>query len=55
MAGWAFAMDTAVPGIRRDCPWHTDTVGHALEEILRTGVPVSCRSSESAEGGCEEK
>src|SRR5699024_9074786 len=26
MAGWAFAMDTAVPGIRRDCPWHTDTV-----------------------------
>lgn len=42
MAGWGFAMDTAVPPIRGMCSWHTDTVGHVLEEILRTGRPASC-------------
>lgn len=42
MAGVGFAMDTAIPEILSMCPYHTDTVEHALEEILLTGIPVSC-------------
>lgn len=49
LAGCAFAMDTAVPPIRQMCSRHTDTVGHALEEILKTGRPVSCIAGGAAE------
>lgn len=42
LAGAGFAMDTAAPGILEMCPYHTDTVEHALEKLLETGIPVSC-------------
>lgn len=37
MAGFGFAMDSAQPDIQKICGWHTDTVGHALEEFLSAG------------------
>ncbi len=37
-AGISFAMDTAQPGIRKLCRYHTDTVEHALERFLSGGM-----------------
>lgn len=36
LVGKSYAMDTAQPGINEICTDHTDTVGHALEQILDT-------------------
>lgn len=49
MAGAAFAVDSAMPEIRELCPYHTDTVGHALEELIKTGIPISMLSEQKEE------
>lgn len=36
LAGHSCAMDTGKPEIKKLCSYHTDTVGHALEDFLKT-------------------
>lgn len=37
--GYPVVMDTSVPAIRESYPCHTDTVGHALEQIVAGTFP----------------